>query len=191
MHFHLAVYALADRLRITSLRDLAQNKFEDEASTAWESSDFPSAIEEAYHIAPPGAEGEGLRKVVVRIAASQARALVDTGKAFRSTLESTAEFAADLVLTMAGGAISINPATAAKLKALSCPTCDFELLADVAAMDDLTCPACTDVNSKDDWEDRDGSQLESVATLSSHKLLRRYGKDKRNIKKGVSRTPDH
>lgn len=97
MMFHLQVYTVADQLRIVDLKLSAEDSLRLAANEHWKEPSFPSTIRFAYSIAPPSSEGEGLRKIVVELAAENAKHLfTEKESTFSKMMESNADFGRDL-----------------------------------------------------------------------------------------------
>jgi hypothetical protein len=144
MLFHINVYALADRVQNTALKNLAESKFEALAKKEWKSPDFPSAIEAIYSVAPPGRTGDSLRKMIVRLVVSHAKELFGLDRGFTLMLQDTPDFAADLARALSGAGISSKGAELnVDVEELCCPGCKFIMKAALAAtVTMLTCPVC-------------------------------------------------
>jgi hypothetical protein len=103
MIFHLQVYALANRLQIQDLKNLAAENFADVIIKHWGDPSFPAAIQFAYSIAPPSTEGDDLRASVVDVATAHAKDLFTNGgkEIFLMMMENNAEFGKDLSRSLA------------------------------------------------------------------------------------------
>jgi hypothetical protein len=137
MMFHLHVYALADKLRISDLKDLAEDKFHSFAYTHWIDPSFPAAVQFVYSIAPPSDSGKDLRDIVLQICADHAEKLFeDPNETFANMMGNIAEFGKDLSKWQAtqlakGG------------EDLTCPGCSFKFKAKLHDdLEYLHCPSC-------------------------------------------------
>ncbi|TID23354.1 hypothetical protein E2P81_ATG02927 [Venturia nashicola] len=140
MMFHLHVYALADKLRIPALKETSSNYFGLLVSSYWSDPAFPSVVQFTYSIAPPGQDGDGLRRIVVSTAGIHAKEfLVDTNELFLSMMEGLADFGKDLSQWLAKKGTP-NPGG----EEFTCTGCSLKFKATLRAnLKDLTCPACT------------------------------------------------
>ncbi|QDS69574.1 hypothetical protein FKW77_008189 [Venturia effusa] len=103
MMFHLQVYTVADQLRIVDLKLHVEERFQIAASEYWKDPSFPATIQFAYSVAPPGLEGNELRKIVVELAVKNAKHLfTDKESSFSKMMEGNAEFGRDLSKRLAG-----------------------------------------------------------------------------------------
>jgi hypothetical protein len=152
MLFHIKVYALADRIQNPALKDLAERKFESIVSLEWKSREFSSAIQSVYSVAPPGPNGDSIRKTVIRLAVSHARDLFSLDRGFSTMLQETPEFGKDLAMGLCGAGIGGSPEYYTDLEELKCPKCAFVLKATLTTnMYHLSCPICKNENTVRKW----------------------------------------
>ncbi|KAB8263878.1 BTB/POZ protein [Aspergillus pseudonomiae] len=94
MLFNINVYQVADKFGVPQLKQKAKEKFEAIARTCWVMDDYPTAISEAYQRTHK--EDRGLRDILVHISHEHLEKLLEN-EDFRTVLEETLGFAADLV----------------------------------------------------------------------------------------------
>ncbi|TID23585.1 BTB POZ domain protein [Venturia nashicola] len=143
MQAHLKIYALADKVDITALKTLSEDKFNAIANANWKDATFPACIRTAYEISPPGTEGDRLRSIVVDIAAKHITELARLDNGFRQTMEAVAEFGADLVETISGvrkSTFAIKP----KGANYRCYNCDYKWSGEPTSSRSNFCPNCAD-----------------------------------------------
>lgn len=103
MMSHLQVYAVADQLRIVDLKLHVEANFQLAGKHHWKDPSFPATIQFAYSVASPGFEGNNLRRIVVGLAAENAKHLfTDKESTFSKMMESNPDFGRDLSRRLAG-----------------------------------------------------------------------------------------
>ena len=144
MMFHLHVWALADRIQISKLKDLAENNFYIVIYKHWNDPTFPAAVQFVYSIAPPNQGGKDLKATVLKVSAKQAKELfANPNHLFEDMMDNLAEFGKDLSKWQAGEG-----------EQLTCRSCSFSFKATLR--DDLnyiTCPACTKRDIANNWRE--------------------------------------
>jgi hypothetical protein len=177
MLFHIKVYALADRIQNPALKDLAERKFESIVALEWKSREFSSAIQAVYSVAPPGPNGDSIRKTVIRLAVSHARDLFSLDRGFSTMLQETPEFGKDLAMGLCGAGIGGSPEYYTDLEELKCPKCAFIFKATLTTnMYHLSCPICKNENTVRKWrqggveKDKTRRKKRSLLTSSEWEL---------------------
>lgn len=108
MQSHLKIYELADRLDISALKRLSENKFEVLAMNKWEDATFLPCVKTAYDITPPGPGGERLRSMVINIASQHLKELFNLDIGFKNMMIEVPEFGGDLAEVLAGGTSNVT-----------------------------------------------------------------------------------
>ncbi|QDS69486.1 hypothetical protein FKW77_006690 [Venturia effusa] len=97
MQSHLKIYELADKVDVSSLKTLCEEKFKGIAGVDWKDATFPACIKLAYDITPPGSSGERLRSIVVEIVSEHVKDLLGLDTGFMIMMKGVPDFAADVV----------------------------------------------------------------------------------------------
>ena len=113
MLFNVEVYSTAEKYDILALKLRAKDKFDKAVRTCWDMDDFAHCITDLYSSIP--STDRALRDTVVEVAHEHIEALLEKD-GFRSVLEETAGFAADVTQLMAQSDNS-SP------KEYNCPNC--------------------------------------------------------------------
>jgi hypothetical protein len=171
MLFHIKVWALADRVQSRPLRALAEQKFAVFARDEWKSADFPDAIAAVYEVAPPGPNGDTIRKIVVRLAVEHARDLFSLDRGFSNMVQDTPDFGKDFAKALSGAGVGGPPESHVDLEEFKCPTCGFMFRAMLTVQASLACPSCTQENSTRKFRhggiEKDKMRKKNRFTLSS------------------------
>jgi speckle-type POZ protein len=139
MIFNVEVYSIADKYGVLALKSRAKEKFDRIVKTCWDIDDFAHAITEVYSSTP--STDRGLRDTVIEVARNNISTLLEK-KDFRSVLEETVGFAADVTQLM-------NRNQKRSFVKFVCPSCgeDWEAFPKRSM---TYCPCCGHYRS--DWD---------------------------------------
>lgn len=95
---HLHVYALADRVQISNLKQRAESYIQMDMGNVWNLPGFCDAIQSIYDSAPPGERGDCVRRSALAVCALHAKELFqDPKEKFETLVANLPEFAMDLL----------------------------------------------------------------------------------------------
>jgi hypothetical protein len=150
--FHLAVYEVADRIQQADLKALAESKFERTAQGTWLHLHFLDAVRKVYEIAPPGTQGDRLRKIVLKVTAEHTKEIFAT-VGFADMLREVHDFSADLNAALCGHeSLNYNQVNSLGMETFKCRVCDSSFTIKIPlGLQSMTCPVCKAGISLEEW----------------------------------------
>lgn len=112
MQSHLKVYELAEKVDISALKTLSEDKFKGVAKDGWKDVSFARCVRSAYDVSPPGETGAKIRSIVVAISAEHTKELFKMSTDFRDMMLAVAEFGADLAEVLCDSHTKVTKAKA-------------------------------------------------------------------------------
>ncbi|KAE9964439.1 hypothetical protein BLS_008371 [Venturia inaequalis] len=147
MQNHLKIYELADKVDVSALKTLCEDKFNAMARNNWKDLSFPGCMKTAYDITPPGPSGENLRSIVVKIASENVKQLFQLDTGFKQMLADVAELGADMVEFLAKSSSQSDNANSSRSDcSYLCRHCWSSFTIAVRCGFDVSCPRCGGAN---------------------------------------------
>jgi hypothetical protein len=155
MAFHLEVYQLGDYLRIDTLKERARENFKTWAEKAWWTPPCIHGMGIVYQIAPPGPQGDDLRKVVIDIIVDHASDYFSK-KDFEKVVGEHPDMAKDIAKALAGKQTSVTRRAKKGGPLVTCAcsneVCDVVLECNPKDVPEyMYCPVCMTGNYMQAW----------------------------------------